>query len=205
MYRAQFIFAPMKCAVLLSCVLGLSAGCEYQPASRQATAPLVPRLVAPPASRVAIPKDAIRGDFDGDGTPEYVWLVPPALDSTGENCVGPCVSYVTSSNTALRPYALNQAIGGELTAFSHLGPTRRDYLGILPQWFTSCWSDYYVLTYQRGAWRPAVPPFSTHCNQWEDGVIPIARDSAHVGHVLIRYTDMATEDFTTKTKSVSLL
>jgi hypothetical protein len=160
--------------------------------------------VAPPAARAGIPKEAIQGDFDGDGTAEYVWLVPPKIDSTGEDCVGQCVSYVTSSNPALRPYALKQSIGGELTKFSNLGPGRRDYLGILPSWFTSCWSSYYVLTYQRGAWREAVPPFSTHCNQWEADVIPIARDSARAGHVLICYTDIASDDFAVKTKSVPL-
>jgi len=160
--------------------------------------------VATPAKPVAIPKDAIQGDFDGDGTPEYVWLVPPEIDSTGEQCVGNCISYLTSSNPAWHTYALKQSIGGELTKFSDLGPAGRDYLGILPQWFTSCWSSYYVLTYQRGAWHEAVPPFSTHCNQWEAEVIPIARDSAHAGHVLIRYTDMASDDFAVKTKSVPL-
>lgn len=191
----------MKRVVLLGCLLGFCAGCEQRPATPPAAAAHPP---APPASKVTIPKEAIQGDFDGDGTPEYVWLVPPEVDSTGESCMGECVSYVTSSNAALRPYALRQSIGGELTKFSNLGPARRDYLGILPSWFTSCWSSYYVLTYQQGAWREAVPPFSTHCNQWEEDVIPIARDSTHAGHVLIRYTDMASDDFAVKTKSVPL-
>ena len=195
----------MKRAVLLSFLLGFSAGCEPPPASQQVAAPVTSHAaVAPPASRTAIPKEAIQGDFDGDGTAEYVWLVPPQINAAGEDCVGQCVSYVTSSNPAFRPYALEQSIGGELAKFSNLGPAGRDYLGILPSWFTSCWSSYHVLTYQQGAWHQAVPPFSTHCNQWEADVIPIARDSAHAGHVLVRYTDMASEDFEIKTKSVPL-
>ena len=192
----------MKRAVLLSCLAGLGAGCEPPAAPPQATTVAAPRPVAQPA--VAIPKDAIRGDFDGDGTPEYVWLVPPKIDSTGEECVGNCVSYLTSSNPALRPYALKQSIGGELTKFSNLGPARRDYLGILLAWFTSCWSSYYVLSYQQGAWRNAVAPFSTHCNQWEADVIPIVRDSAHAGHVLIHYSEFANDSITTETKSLPL-
>jgi hypothetical protein len=191
----------MKRAVLLSCVLSLGAGCEQRAAPPPAT---TPHPVAQPAHRVPIPKDAIEGDFDGDGTPEYVWLVPPEVDSTGEDCVGNCVSYLTSSNPALRPYALKQSIGGELTKFSDLGPAHRDYLGILPQWFTSCWSSYYVLTYQQGAWRYAVPPFSTHCNQWENDVIPILRDSTRAGYVLIHYSEFANDSISTKTKSVPL-
>ena len=194
----------MKRAVLLSCLLGLSAGCEQHPASQSPITSPAHRPAAPPARRVAIPKEAVQGDFDGDGTPEYVWLVPPRIDSTGEDCIGRCVSYLTSSNPAQRPYALDQSIGGELTTYHHLGTGRRDYVGIAPSWFTSCWSSYYVLTYRPGGWQLGVRPFSTHCNQWEADVIPIARDSAHAGQVLIRYTDMASDDFAVKTKSVPL-
>ena len=146
----------------------------------------------------------MQGDFDGDGTPEYVWLVSPKIDSTGEGCVGRCVSYLTSSNPALKPYALDQSLGGELTTFHHLGAGQRDYVGILPSWFTSCWSDYHVLTYRPGGWQYGVRPFSTHCNQWEDDVIPIQPDSAHAGHVLIHYSEFAHDSITTETKSVLL-
>jgi len=159
------------------------------------------------ASRVAaLPplKDAVQGDFDGNGTLEYVWLAPPELDSTGEDCVGECASRLLCSNPALRPFALKQSIGGELTVFHHLGAGQRYYLGILPQWFTSCWGSYYVLTYRPSGWQPGVAPFSTHCNQWEANVIPIACDNTHPGHVLINYTAMATDDFVVKTKSVPL-
>ncbi len=181
----------------------LLAGCE-PPAPQRVATPPAAHIAPPPAARVAVPKDAIQGDFDGDGTPEYVWLVPPAIDSTGEDCVGSCVSYLTSSNPRLRPYALKQSIGGELTKFTGLGPGRRDYLGILPQWFTSCWASYYVLTYQPGGWGEAVPAFSTHCNQWEDRVVPIAPDSAHPGHVIVRYSEFSNDSILVKAKSVPL-
>ncbi|GAB3638308.1 hypothetical protein GCM10027422_38980 [Hymenobacter arcticus] len=191
---------PIRCWLLIP--LGLVA-CEQHPVTQ---APAVAR--AAPFGRapvpVKIPEDAVRGDFDGDGTAEYVWLVPPAIDSSGEDCVGECVSRLRCSNPALQPYGLKQSIGGELTVFHHLGAGRRDYLGIAPAWFTSCWSSYYVLTYRAGGWQYGVEPFSTHCDQWEAGVVPIARDSAHTGHVLIRYTDMAREDFAVITKSVPL-
>lgn len=193
----------MKRAVLLGCLLSFLAGCE-PPAPQRAAAPPAPHSAAPPAPQVAIPKDAVRGDFDGDGTPEYVWLVPPEIDSTGEDCVGSCTSYLASSNPALKRFALEQALGGELTKFSNLGPVRRDYLGILPHWFTSCWTSFHVLTYQQGTWREAVPPFSTHCNQWEDNVIPIAPDSAHPGHVIIHYSEFVNDSILFKAKSVPL-
>ncbi|MVN76070.1 hypothetical protein GO988_07010 [Hymenobacter sp. HMF4947] len=157
-----------------------------------------------PANRELIPEGAVQGDFDGDGTAEYVWLVPPKIDSTDVDCVGECTSYLTSSNPALRPYVLQTAIGGMLAVYHHLGAGRRDYVGIAPAWFMGCWSRYFVLTYRPSGGQLGVKPFSTHCDQWEHDSIPIARDSAHAGHVLIHYTDMAAGDFAVKTKSVPL-
>jgi hypothetical protein len=195
----------MKRTVLLSCLLGLVAGCEQPSRPQQATTPPASQSPAKPAKPVVLPEGAVQGDFDGDGTPEYVWLVPPEIDSTDVNCVGgACTSYLTSSNPTLRPYALETAIGGELTVFHHLSDSRRDYVGIAPAWFMGCWSRYFVLTYRPGGWQLGVKPFSTHCDQWEQDSLAVTRDSAHAGHVLIHYTDMAAEDFTVKTKSVPL-
>ena len=167
-----------------------------------------PGGAAPPAaSPYAVPKGAVRGDFDGDGRAEYVWLVAPPLpasDSSDFTCVGPCTSVLRCSNPTFKPYRLSQSIGGELTRFAHLGPGRRDYLGILPAWFTSCWRGYYVLTYRQGRWQLGVPPFDTYCNQWEIPVVPIERDRRVPGHVLIRYSDFEHDNIVVKTKSVPL-
>jgi hypothetical protein len=61
-----------------------------------------------------------------------------------------------------------------------------------------------VLTYQQGAWRYAVPPFATHCNQWEADVIPIVCDSSRAGYVLIHYGKFANDSISTETESVPL-
>jgi hypothetical protein len=194
----------MKHVLVFGCLLSLATGCEQQAAPQQATVPPTPHPSTKPARQVAIPEDAVQGDFDGDGTTEYVWLVPPERDSTDYNCVGECTSYLTSSNPALKPYALESAIGGELTTFHYLGAGRRDYVGIAPARLMGCWNSYYVLTYRAGGWQFGVKPFTTHCDQWEKDTVAIARDSAHAGHVLIHYTDMAAGDFAVKTKSVPL-
>lgn len=194
----------MKRVLLLSCLLSLGAGCKPEATPRQASAPPTPPSSAKLVKPVTIPEGAVQGDFDGDGTPEYVWLVPPETDSTDYDCVGGCTSYLTSSNPGLHPYALESAIGGELTAFHHLGAGRRDYVGIAPARLMGCWDSYLVLTYRAGGWQLGVQPFTTHCDQWEKDSIPIARDRAHAGHVLIHYTDMAAGDFAVKIKSVPL-
>lgn len=156
-----------------------------------------------------VPQGAIRGDFDGDGVAEYVWLVPPQLpaaDSDGfiSNCVGPCTSVLRCSNPAWKPYRLPQSIGGDLARLAYLRGGRRDYLGIQPQWFTSCWSEYYVLTYQQGRWQYATPPFTTYCSQWEAPAPPVERDRAAAGRARIHYATMGDDGVIIKTKSVPL-
>ncbi|MGI4872333.1 MAG: hypothetical protein ACRYFX_14290 [Janthinobacterium lividum] len=162
-------------------------------------------LAGPP---YPVPKGAVQGDFDGNGVTEYVWLVPPPLPdgptAADFTCVGPCTSVLRCSNPAFKPYRLPQSLGGELTRFAHLGPGQRDYLGILPEWFTSCWQPYYVLTYRQGRWQFGVPPFETHCNQWEVPVVPIERDRRVPGHVLVRYSVFEHENIVVKTKSLPL-
>lgn len=190
----------MQYVLLLGCLLGLVAGCEQPAAPAQATAPVVPG----PARSVVIPEGAVRGDFDGDGTAEYVWLVPPTLDSTGYDCVGACTSHLTSSDPALKPYPLEPAVGGELTTFPHLGLAGAT-TSVLPR--RGSWAAGTATTCSptgRAVGSSVGEPFSTHCDQWEKDSLALTRDSAHAGHVLVHYTDMAAGNFAVKTKSVPL-
>ncbi|MGI4874670.1 MAG: hypothetical protein ACRYFX_26235 [Janthinobacterium lividum] len=190
--------------LLLLALLPLTAlltGCDRS-APKQAARPAAPTPAK--MAMLAVPKDAIRGDFDGDGVPEYVWLVPPRLTADEQDCVGNCIAYLTCSNPAIRPYGIKQAIGGTLTKFSHLDASGRDYVGVLPEWFTSCWAPYYLLECPGRAWQPALPSFSTHCNQWEAGTVPVEPDPARPGNVLVHYSGWDQEDIVTKTKSVAL-
>ena len=180
----------------------LWAGCEHPakpPKAPEAPAPLA--ASKPPARPANVPKDAVAGDFDGDGRPEYVWLVPPEVTDEME-CKGACTSHLRFSKATLPAIEQLNCIGGEPTTLGDLNGDGGDEIGLLPEWFTSCWMEYFVYTYRAGRWRPLVKPFETHCNQWEAEVKPIEKDPAHPGFVLIRYTDMADTTFAVKTKSV---
>lgn len=187
-------------ALVLSTSLWTS--CEHPTKTpKPPKAPKPPTAAAPPAPPANVPKDAVKGDFDGDGTPEYVWLVPPEVTEDME-CKGGCTSVMKFSKATLPAIEQENCIEGTPDNLGDLNEDGGDEIGLLPQRFMGCWAGYYVYTYRAGRWRPLVEPFSTYCNQWEDNVIPIEKDPAKKGYVLIRYTDSADTTFTVQTKSV---
>jgi hypothetical protein len=155
------------------------------------------------SKEVKIPKDAIKGDFDGDGVLDYAWLVPPK-SSECEFCMGNCSSYIRFSNTAIPAIKIEDCIGGTPTNLGDLNKNGSDEIGILPMWCTSCWRSYKVYTIKNNSWIFAVEPFSTHCNQWEEGIKPIEVDFNKEGYVLVRYSEFKGEGILTKTKSVPI-
>ncbi|AMJ67022.1 hypothetical protein AXW84_17475 [Hymenobacter sp. PAMC 26628] len=151
-----------------------------------------------------VPAGAVKGDFDGDGAPELAWAVPPPLTPGGMDCVGECRCSVQFSNPAIKPLAIGKYIGGALTNLGDLNNDGKDDLGVLPDWFTSCWRSYLVFSYAHGRWAYAVPPFAVHCNEMESGVKPIEKDPAHPGYVIERYSEFTEAGIVVKTKSVAV-
>ena len=183
----------------------LWAGCEHSakpvkvPEASRPGSP--PAAVAHPAPTAKLPEDAVKGDFDGDGRAEYVWLVPPEVTEDME-CKGGCTSFLKFSKTMLPAIEQENCIGGTPDNLGDLNEDGGDEIGLLPQRFMGCWVGYYVYTYRAGQWRPLVEPISTYCNEWENGLKPIEKDPSRKGYVLIRYTDSADTTFTLQTKSV---
>lgn len=156
-----------------------------------------PRTIPPP-------KDAVRGDFNADGRLEYMWLAPPKIDETGTGCVGRCTSYIKFSDPGIPSIPVENSIGGLPQNKGDLNLNGGDEIGLLPDWFASCWRDYCVWSFINGRWVFAVTPFSTHCNQWDMGVEPIEIDRSRQGYVIIRYSEHTGEDIITKWKSVPI-
>lgn len=149
-----------------------------------------------------IPKDAKKGDFNGDGVLDYVRVVPPQLED--EDCKGECACELKFSDNSIPTIRIENCIGGEVDNLGDLNKNGSDEIGILPGWWQSCWRSYMVYTLKNKKWIFAVEPFITHCNQWEEGVNPIQIDHNKAGNVIIRYSEHTGEDIVTKTKSVPI-
>jgi hypothetical protein len=134
-----------------------------------------------------------------------MWLDPPKIDTTEMDCVGDCVSYIRFSDPTIPPIEVKNCISGDPKNEGDLNKNRTDEVGLLPGLFTSCWSDYHVWTLIKGQWVNAVKPFPTHCNQWDEGVIPIEIDTKHKGFVIINFSTNYGTDILTESKSVEIV
>ncbi len=153
---------------------------------------------------VTIPDNAVKGDFNGDGKPDYVWLIKPAMNAEEMDCVGECRSILKFSAPGLADITVGQCIGGIPVNLGDLNGDKTDEIGLLPDWFTSCWHNYYVYSYINKGWRYLVAPIITHCVQWDDGLGAIRKDK-QAGYVTIRYSKMTDSDISIKSKRVRLV
>jgi len=154
-------------------------------------------------SKNEMPNDAVKGDYDGDGTMEYMWLVKPEINEENMDCNGDCFCYIKFSGNKIPSIKVEGCIDGSPVNEGDLNKNGTDEVGMVPDWFTSCWHSYHVWTFIKGKWIDAVKPFSVYiCNEEDEGK-PIEIDKKKEGYVIIRYNDMG-EDLETKTKSVKI-
>ena len=140
--------------------------------------------------KIIIPKDAVSGDFNGDSEKDYMWLEIPRLKEGQMDCIGECKTYIRFSNPSIPSIKIENCIGGELKNLGDLNDNSTDEIGLLPSWFTSCWHAYHVWTFKSNKMIYAVEPFSTHCDQWSENIVPIEKDIDIKGNVIIRYSDI---------------
>ena len=147
----------------------------------------------------------VKGHFTRKHKIETAWLTPPKLNADETGCIdGNCMATINFSDPTIPVIPINSCIGGTLTNLGDLDNDGLDEIGVLPEWFTSCWRDYRAYTFKRGKWIPAVAPFPTHCNQWEENLQPIIKDLAVPGNVIITYSAFEGKEIVFKKKSVAI-
>lgn len=149
--------------------------------------------------RARIPSDAIRGDFDGDGKIDRVWI-EGKYDSEGY-ALGPM--RLRSDNEALNNLAWDDATRGvTLVNLGDLNGTNRDFLGAIPL-YDSTWTVFRTYAFKEGKWKSVVPEFVIWMGN-ED--INRVWKSSRKGYVVISTNDMADTDncFDNTTREVRL-
>ena len=132
--------------------------------------------------QTVIPSYGIPGDFNGDGTTEYAWSVPPKIDETGESCIGECFALLTFSNPSIPSLRFDMSIGADLLQnIGNIDDNPGDELAIVPSWFTSCWRTGQGITFRNGRWKSIIEPFSIHCDLIEKSVKLIKKAPNKIG------------------------
>ncbi|MFN5415595.1 MAG: hypothetical protein ACK5B9_00960 [Flavobacteriia bacterium] len=150
------------------------------------------------------------GDFNGDGKKETFTLIKPAFPSEDmvENfgeCKGECNCKIVFSDQSMAPIEINMCIGGTPVNKGDLDGDGKDEIGILPDWWTSCWRSYFVYTYKNGNWDYLVAPISTHCTQWDNDFGFIQKHPSKKGYVIIEMSSWENEDIKVKKKTIKVI
>lgn len=146
-------------------------------------------------------QEKIQGDFDGNGTKEYVYA---KISDCTDDCDGKCDTTIYFSDKNIKPFTISMAKGGVLYNLGDLNNDGKDEIGFYPNWCTSCWHSFYAYTLGKTGWKPLVDPISTHCNQWEEDKFPIKKDPKKKGNVIITTSEWKDDDIRISSKSVKV-
>lgn len=146
-------------------------------------------------------EEKIQGDFDGNGTKEYVYA---KVSDCSDECDGKCETTIYFSDKNIKSFVISPAKGGTLYNLGDLNGDGKDDIGFYPNWCTSCWHPFYVYTLSKTGWKPLVSPISTHCNQWEEDKFPIMKDPKKKGNVIITSSQWIDDDIKIKVSSVKV-
>ena len=183
--------AAIIMAIIASCCMGISA---KSPTPRK-----------PGTSRTKnkttiakIPSDAIKGDFDGDGKQEYVWI--EARRGADDFPIGPI--RLCSNNPRLNGHKWTKDYYGVwLVNLGKLGSSGRDYLGAIPHGQAGTWLSFETLTNISGSWKPALKPFTIWLDDDNDKRVVKSKRN---GYVTIIYNIMNGYDYSNHYKDVKL-
>jgi len=139
---------------------------------------------------------------------ETMWLDYPKFIETEteeyySDCYGPCECWIKFSDPLVPAIKIENCIGGTPVNEGDLNGDGCDEIGILPEWWTSCWHEYKVYTLKNNKWELLVSA-TTHCDQWEKGVDCVSIDKSKPGYIIVKYSEFTDDGIVLKTKSVKL-
>lgn len=141
-------------------------------------------------------------DFNGDGKKETCKLVAPKTNDETYDCEGGCNCLIVFSDPKIPAITIENCIGGTPDILGDLDGNGTIEIGLIPEWWTSCWSGYHVFTLEGDKWVPFVDSFSIYACD-EDMQKPlIKKDPKNKGQYIIQYYDMGDGSFAPTPKSV---
>lgn len=155
-----------------------------------------------------VPDDALKGDFDGDGKPEFAWITSNMKEQKTEEDFGQCNGVdcqcvIRFSNPKIKGIVVSQCIGADLLQNEgDLNGDGRDEISLVPSWWTSCWQACHVYTFQTsGRWRELIKPFSVYCSHLEDNPDVVRKVAPKTIEI---YESIMGEDITVKKRKIKL-
>ena len=131
------------------------------------------------------PKNAVLGDFNGDGQKESMWLIPPKLTEDGMDCESGCGCVIRFSDNTIPDLSISDfCIGGNPVNEGDLNDDGQDEITIIPDWFTSTWRKAYIYHLKNGKWELLVKPLDYWMTSGIDLDL-IKKDSTKANHVII--------------------
>lgn len=146
-----------------------------------------------------VPKDAIRGDFDGDGQIDHVWI--SAKYDEYDFATTPLT--LKSDNPKLEGLKWRSGFKGViLVNLGDLNNSHRDFLGAIPHG-DSVWVSFETYGFKDLHWKKVIPSFTAWLG---DDVLERVQPSSRKGYVWIRENDMNDADdmWTSKDREVKL-
>ena len=141
-----------------------------------------------------IPDGAIKGDYDGDGTYEYMWVESPKLNQDDNDCIGECTSYIRFNDKLISTISVESSI--DLTLINHgdLNEDGADEIGVLPTWFSSNWKSFKVYSKKTGNWNEVIQFVTFIPNWFEPGYTPLRKHPRNSKKVYIYPANEDPED-----------
>jgi hypothetical protein len=94
-------------------------------------------------------------DIDNDGISDTCFVIAPEIMTSDDgmaDCIEPCITKINFGSKNLGELIFENSIGGEIQFIEDINEDGIKEMVFFPDWFTSCWSNFSVLSVVNGKW-----------------------------------------------------